>query len=165
MPANFEKRKYFQREYLLVSQYCAEQYQDKRVSFQQRVGPIQSELNDPSLTIPESMNAGNFRRRTDAVVLLPNEAIIIEGYIHVTLGKLSQLLVYLELFPHTPELGQFAKLPVRGILLGAQRDPILDKTAAKHGVEVVIFKPSWVEAFFTNADFRKTRDRQNANLG
>jgi hypothetical protein len=164
MPVPVQRQARRQREQLLVSQYVAENYPTGRVMFQQRVGPIPPTVNESGLTRGQKLALGSFRRVADAVIILPNKLLIIEGYVHVQLGKLSQLLTYIELLPMTPELGAFASLPVEAMLLGAQRDPIMDQMAAKFGIKMVIFQPQWVKDYLLTVDSRKARSRQHVEL-
>jgi hypothetical protein len=153
-----------QREQLLVSQWVAENYPNARAMFQQRVGPIPEWSGSPELTRSQKQILGSSRRVADAIVFLPGRIILIEGYVHANLGKLSQLLTYKELAPMTPELGEFASLPIAAMLLGAQRDPIMDQMAAKFGISVVIFQPQWMKDYMATLATRFSRDRQHVDL-
>jgi hypothetical protein len=153
-----------QTEALLCSQFVAENYPTARAYIQQYLGPLKDGKELAGLTVSEKLSIGTGRRRADAVLVLPLELICIESYIHVHLGKLSQLMTYLELIRSTPELAPYAKLPVKGILVGAQRDPILDQMAAKFGIEVVIFRPKWVVEYLASVAARHSRDRENVDL-
>lgn len=153
-----------QNERMLLSQYIAEQYPDARVLLQVYVGPINPDVDTSTLSRAEFYYLGNSRRRADAVVILPDKVVMIEAYIHVHLGKLSQLMTYMELFPRTPELSDYAKLPLQGVLLGAQRDPILDQMAARFNIPVVIYQPAWVQTYLASVDSRKSRERKNTQL-
>jgi hypothetical protein len=164
MPVPASTKARIQREALLVSQYVAETFAGARALFQVRVGPLPDRALNATLTIGEKIQLGNFRRSADAVVILPDKIVLIEGYIHVQLGKLSQLMTYLELLPLTPELKDFGPLPVSPMLLGAQRDPILDQMAAKFNIPVVIFQPAWVITYLAAESSRHARTRENVNL-
>ncbi len=163
MPVQVNKARK-QREQLLVSQWVAENYPDARSMFQQRVGPIPPWSGNEELTRGQKLALGSSRRVADAIVIQSGKIILIEGYVHANLGKLSQLLTYIELLPMTPELGELASLPISPKLLGAQRDPIMDQMAAKYGIDVVIFQPPWMKEYMATLASRFSRDRQHVDI-
>jgi hypothetical protein len=164
MPSPEPIKRRMQTERLLCSQYVAENYPTARTFIQQYLGPIAVPETTDVLTYRDKLAIGTGRRRADAVLVLPDKIIIIESYVHVQLGKLSQLLTYIELIKSTPELQFAAHLPIFGKLLGAQRDPILDQMAAKFGIEVIIFKPKWVNDYLATVAVRHSRTRRNVDL-
>lgn len=164
MPMPEGKKTRRQTEALLCSQYVAENYPTARTYIQQYLGPWNHGPNGEVLTEAEQRSIGTGRRRADAVLVLPDKIVLLECYIHVQLGKLSQLMTYMQLLPLTPELKEFAHLPVEGKLVGAQRDPVLDQMAAKFGVEVIIFQPKWAKEYLATVAARHSRERKNAVL-
>jgi hypothetical protein len=165
MPLPEATKRRRQTEALLCSQFVAENYPSGRIFIQQYLGPFSSAEDHALLSNSERRAMGTGRRRADAVIVLPDKIVVIESYVHVQLGKLSQLMTYLQLVPSTPELADFMHLPIEGILVGAQRDPILDQMAARFNIAVVIFRPSWVVDYLATVDPRKSRDRKNVDLG
>lgn len=165
MPRGNPGKERTQTEARLCAEYVAQNYPTSRVLLQQYVGPIHPVGEKPALSAEEERAIGTGRRRADAVIILPDELHLLECYIHVNLGKLSQLMTYTQLLPLTPELENYTHLPIKGFLVGAQRDPILDQMAARFNIEVKIFRPQWVVDYFANFPARKLRDRRNANLG
>ena len=165
MPQSAPIKKRIQNERLLCSQYVAENYPTGRIFTQQYLGPFNHDTELKDLTNSQKLAIGTGRRRADAVIVLPDKIVLIESYVHVALGKLSQLMTYIQLLPSTPELADFVHLPIEGILVGAQRDPILDQMAARFDISVVIFRPSWVVKYLATVYPRKSRDRKNVDLG
>ena len=161
-PNGFKMRR--QTEALLCSQFLAENYPTARTYIQQYVGPIKPAAELAGLSKSEKLALGTGRRRADAIAITPDRIVVIETYIHVHLGKLSQLMTYLELVSSTPELADYKTLPTEGLLVGAQRDPIMDQMAAKFGIEVIIFRPVWVVEYLKNVAARHSRDRTNVEL-
>jgi len=164
MPMPEGKKTRRQTEALLCSQYVAENYPHARTFIQQYLGPLNRTLDGSVLTESEQRSIGTGRRRADAVLVYLDKIILLECYIHVQLGKLSQLMTYQQLLPLTPELQEFAHLPVTAKLVGAQRDPILDQMAAKFGIEVVIFRPKWAVEYLATVAARHSRERNNVDL-
>jgi hypothetical protein len=162
MPEGKKTRR--QTEALLCSQFVAENYPTARTYIQQYLGPFAPIANADGRTREEALATNTGRRRADAVLIYDDKIILLECYIHVQLGKLSQLLTYLQLLPLTPEIAQFAHLPVTAKLVGAQRDPILDQMAAKFGIEVVIFRPKWAVDYLATVAARHSRERNNVDL-
>ena len=149
------------RELRLVAEFLASQYPNERVMTQVRLGPINPTMSRPELTNAERMVIGNFRRSADGVVLLRDWVLIVEGYMVPHLGKASQLLAYMRLFPTTPELKEFSGLPIRGLLVGPIEDPILSRTASDFFIGFQLFRPDWAVEYLKGFGGRFQRDRSS----
>lgn len=95
----------------------------------------------------EARLVGVFRRWADALVFLPDRIVLIEGKILPQPGVLSQLSLYEELIPKTPELQEHWPKPIEKVLVCAIEDPLISELARRGGVRVVIFHPRWINNY------------------
>jgi hypothetical protein len=72
-------------------------------------------------------------------------------------GKISQLELYLRLFPATPEFQYLKDRPLRGILVYAIDDPTVRAMASERGMTVDIFRPAWVDSYILTLQRRAGR--------
>ena len=90
---------------------------------------------------------GVFRRWADALVILPDRLLLIEGKILPQPGVISQLKLYAELIPKTPELAEHKHKPIEMVLVCAIEDPLISELARREGITVRIFHPAWVDEY------------------
>lgn len=134
---------YRQWEFEMLAEYVAALLPRARVVTNVRLGPVAVETRDPGLTAAERALLGApFRRWCDAIAVEPDRLLVLEAAMMPQPGDISLLELYLELVPHTPELEEWRELPRRGRLVWAVDDAYSRSVAVKHGLEVVIFKPS-----------------------
>jgi len=83
----------------------------------------------------------------DAVVLLPEEVVIIEALVRPEWWKILMLKVYGKLFPMTEEFREHWDKPIRLVLLTAIMNPFMQWIAREEGVEVRMYRPVWLETY------------------
>ena len=141
------KRDWQPREQRLVSEFVAQFYADYESRTHVHLGGTPPRFKG-KFTRPENGRLlGVFRRWADAIVIMPDRIVLIEGKILPQPGVLSQLSLYERLIPNTPELSQHALKPVEKVLVCAIEDPLITQLAREEGVRVVIFCPEWIEAY------------------
>jgi len=145
------------REEQLISEFCAQQFPDCPVRTRVRLGPINPSMDISGLSDNEIKLLGTWRRWADAVVIKPDQLIVIEASIRPLIGKISQLEYYLRLVGATPELAEFAGRPATGLLLFSMQDPVLEQLAREKGFSVRYFRPSWVDEYLATIFSREGR--------
>ena len=93
----------------------------------------------------------------DAVVLLPDEVHLVECKIRDDRGKIEQLLIYEYLFPRTPEFRAHKDKKIRKILLTPKDMGEMEEFLAKYGIEVVYYRPPWIEEYLGSLRRRERR--------
>ena len=88
-----------------------------------------------------------FGASADAVVVNKGEAIIVEAMVRHEPGSIEDLLKYKELLPYTTGYEWTKDKPIRLILLTPLELGWFENFCRKHGVEVVHYKPLWVEEY------------------
>lgn len=141
----------------LVSEFLAARYPDKRTMQRVRVGRIPSELPITGLSPAEVRMLGVWRRWVDALVFNDGEIILIEAAVRPDPGDVSQLDLYMKLFPMTPEFLNIPYTTVRGMLVYAIPDPVIETLAAERGYTVQIYHPPWVDDYFNELAARMKR--------
>ncbi len=81
-------------------------------------------------------------RYPDIVFKDGDEIFICEAKMKPQVGAISQLKLYMQLFPETPMFREWKDMPVRGLLLTALPDKQLTILAKNEGIEHIVFRPS-----------------------
>jgi hypothetical protein len=147
-----------QREIRLVNEFISTYFPDDPVQTQVRLGPIVPRNAGQFISEAEMRLAGEFRRRADAVVYRPMETVVIEGAIRPTPGDVSLIEFYAHLLPDTPEMVNRSQLPIRKLLVFALRDSVLIAFALRRGIDVQLFKPSWVDEYLLEVPKRHAQE-------
>jgi len=132
------------RETRLLSEWVAKKYPDDRVMFRVRLGrpPSWAAKSIAEGAPPEMYKI--YQRWADAIIIREKELILIEAKIRPIPGVVSEINLYYQLIPKTPEFAEFMNRPIRKIILLAMRDPEIIELAAMDDIEVVIYTPDWV---------------------
>jgi transglutaminase-like putative cysteine protease len=141
---NMARKEYTQKERQYVPEYVNKMYPNRvAVFYNMAVGPAPEQLK---LAHPETP-LESFRRWRfwiDAVVILRDRMVLIEGKIRKVAEGLGQLQLYRDLLPQTPELQPYARLPVECRLVVARPDPRVIELASKQQVIIDVYRPDWV---------------------
>ncbi|MBA7518434.1 hypothetical protein ES705_10504 [subsurface metagenome] len=142
-----DKRDWQPREQRLVSEFVARFYGDYESRTHVHLGSTPPRLKGKFITDEDARLVGVFRRWADAIVFMPDRLILIEGKILPQPGVLSQLKLYEELIPKTPELSEHRGKPIEKIIVCAIEDPLITELARREGVGVRIYRPSWINSY------------------
>ncbi len=153
-----------QRERRLLSEWLALTYPNDRVQQQVRLGAYKPSIPTTGLNAAELRRLGLWRRFADAVVFRKTELLLIEASIPAHPGYISQLLLYKRLIPMTPELADYAALPVKMIYLVTFEDPVVTAMARDNDIQVVVYAPTWVETYWAEREYRKSRPPKSGGL-
>jgi len=96
-----------------------------------------------------------FNRWADAIVIMPDRIVLIEGKILPQLGVISQLNAYARLLPKTPYLAEHKDKPIEKVLVCAIHDPMVAQLAREEGIRVVIYRPLWITAYLKHLYVRE----------
>lgn len=120
------------------------------VFFNQRIGSIPEKLQG-YLTAELSPNiAKPWNRYADAIVIDSGKLIIIEAKLPADVAAVAQLEFYQGLVRQTPELKQYAELPIELVLVTALPDPALVAFAESKKITVDLFQPEYAIAYLSN---------------
>jgi len=144
---SMKRVEYKQRERRYIPEYVSEKYPQRvAVFYNAAVGPAPEALYAMHPEIPLE----HFRRWRfwiDAVVIMHDRMVLLEGKIRKPAEGLGQLLLYKALLPQTPELSPYANLPVEMVLVTPRPDPRVIGVAASLGVKVDIWTKDWVQDY------------------
>ena len=149
MPGHKKKtsRNWQPREQRLVSEFVAEFYGDYESRTHVHLGSTPARFKGMYAKEENGRLLGVFRRWADALVFMPDRLVLIEGKILPQPGVLSQLKLYEELIPKTPELSEHRSKPIEKILICAIEDPLISELARREGVRVIIYRPKWIDTY------------------
>lgn len=141
----------------MVSEFLAQEYPGEEYRTHVRLGRIQPRVEGTFAGGAEERMLGVFRRWADALIILPDRLILLEAAIRPEPGDISKLELYERLLPNTPELEEYAHLPVEKVLLYAMPDALLLTLAREHGIIVKYFRPPWIEEYLQELYPRERR--------
>jgi len=151
------KRKYRPVAEYYITEFLALNYPPGTWRTNVPLGDVETELLT-ELTPAEKRFIGKpFRPICDAVVLLEDEVHLVEAKIRDERGKIEQLLIYEYLFPKTPEFKAHWHKHIRKILVTPKHQGNFEKFLQKYGIEVVYFRPPWIEEYLGTLDRRYRR--------
>jgi len=146
-PKKPNKRNWEPREQRLVSEFIAQFYGQYESRTHVHLGGTPPRFKGMYTREETGRLLGVFRRWADAVVVMPDRIVLIEGKILPQLGVLSQLKAYERMVPNTPEYAEHATKPVEKVLVCAIEDSLITQLAREEGIRVVIFRPEWIEDY------------------
>jgi len=116
----------------------------QKIFYQKALGDLHYRLASRSGLSPEWY--ARYAKRPDAVVITPEEVVVVEAETRRPVIGLSELLVYKELLPHTPDLKPYLiGRKTRLILVTPLPDEDVIVECRRHGIEFVIYFPEWLE--------------------
>jgi len=147
----------------MLGEYLGKYHPECRVVMRVRLGPLTAPTSDPTLTPEEQRFVGTpFRRWADAMCVEGRQLNVIEAALIPQPGDISLLETYLHMVDVTPELQDVKHFARQGILVWAVDDPYSRMIAVRHGLQVVIYKPSnfgeWIAAV-------RARERRTPRTG
>lgn len=142
----------------MLAEYLAGQRPNGRVMHRVRLGPPTMATAPDDLSDAERRMIGAaWRRWADALIIDADQLVVIEAKMVPDPRDVSQLELYVDMIDSTPELSEWRHLPRFGRLLWAFDDPFTRALAGRHGLQVVVYKPSHLEEFLTVIRERQRR--------
>jgi len=146
-----------QTELQYVSDFVQNFYPGRRAWTNLRIGAPHPSLVTPDMSPEEIRLIVGWKRRCDAVVLLDDRLVLIEGMIHADPYHVARLEHYATLLPHTPELAEYKNLPVDKVLVFPIEDPVITLMCRKFGVRAALYQPTWLEETLSTFPWRLQR--------
>ena len=141
------RKPYKQRERRYVPEYVAERFPDKKAAFfNVPIGPAPKILHAAH---PE-VSLAHFRRwrlYADAIVVMPDRLILIEGKLRKPKDGLGSLIQYRPLVKQTPELLPYINLPLECRLVCPRPDPRIITVAAANDIILDVYAPEWAMSY------------------
>ena len=131
----------------LLAEWLATRWSDRRTITRVRVGKVHPSLVQPDMSEAEIAAAGVWRRWVDAVIIDPPTIRLVEASIAPNPGKVSQLELYVRLWPLTPEYSEYRDWPVVGLLVSAVEDGMVRTLAVERGLMYEVYTPPWVHEY------------------
>ena len=141
----------------MLGEYIAREYPQATVFLRLRLGVIQPVGNHGDLDPAELRFLSALARYADAVVILPQEIVIVEAKMRSEPGAIAQLGLYARLAPMTPDLQPYLNRPIVKELVCSVPDPVVDLLARESEVRVKVYAPSWLPAWSAKRNRNKIR--------
>lgn len=135
-----------------VSLYIKEYYPDAEITLRCPLGPIPDELKNLYGPAKAARVYRPSRPEVDAVVITPDELVLIEAKIFKYREGLGALLVYKSLINSTPEFQPLLPRRISMHLLLPREIPWVMAAAPDLGIEIKTFSPEWVLRIWEERD-------------
>ena len=147
MPETIPRKPYVQRDRRYVVEYVSQEYPNDKYFFNLRMGPPPIAVAQAYPGLNVDRYARVWKKTCDAVVATKDEIVLIEGELRRPSEGLGELLVYRDLVATTPELQLYTGRKLRTVLLCPMIDPTLTLQLKERNIELVLFRPKWVEDY------------------
>lgn len=138
---------YVHRDTRYVSEFVSWAFPRDPLRVNVRLGPSPLELRMRYPDLDVDRWARVWAKTADALVITPSALVLIEGELRRPICALGELVVYRELLPQTESLQAYWRMPVRLVLLTPLPDPTLAPVLRRLEIEVVEYRPLWVEEY------------------
>lgn len=150
-------RSYTPWEIMMIGEWVAQTFPDVEWQTNVRLGALPPRNDLGRFTEDELRLLGVWRRRADAIILLPDRLVLVEAVLQSHPGKLSMLKLYEKLIPQTPELRPYWGFPIQKVLLYVIEDQVVNLLAAEENILAIQFVPTFFDEWFNKLARRKTR--------
>lgn len=153
-----------QRERRMVIEYLMKYFSEYEHETQVRLGVLPATIGGQKLTRAEQYALNTFRRYADAIVRMPDRLILIEASITPSPGYISQIELYRRLIPLTEDIGIWREKPLAAQYVVAYEDPVVSMMARENNIDVVIFRPEWVDEYLLGLTAARRRPAKSGGL-
>jgi len=157
-------QKYVQWEKRLIAEWVARTYPDQEVRFHVQIGPPPVGEEGKAITAARVRMLQVYCNWADAIVFLPDRLILIEAAIVATPTKLTQLELYQEMLPMTPDLAPWRHLPIEPILVYSIEHPTLLRLARQKGIRTIQYVPNWLNKWLAKRGATKAESKTITRL-
>lgn len=135
-----------------VSEYCLLKYPDDVIKLRVPLGTAPESIIKEMGLARTLRQFRPYRPEADALIIRKDSLVIIEGKIIKVLDGLSKLIVYRQLLKYTPELAEFADLPVTATVVTPKPPLWFLKVAQDFDISYDIYAPEWLAAYYDKQD-------------
>jgi hypothetical protein len=139
---------------MLLHEWVSAKYPLAQVFYELRLGPTQKHLVgvEVSPQLEAMLRVANWY--ADAIIVTPNEGLVVEAKVDPDSGAVGQALFYRTLIFSTPAMQPFLHLQFNPVVLFAEDDSAMTPWARSLGVRVEIYTPTWIQTYLVNRQFR-----------
>ena len=144
--------------YRFLTDYLQARHSDNEYHPYVRLGSIPEELQPGVLTEPELREIQAVRcMRADAVVIKPEKVTIIKARVVANPQDIRILPMHGQLFRHTRQFVDYWDLDIKLRYVCAVDNNTLREFAGLHNIELVHFRPEWVDSHLNTLRHRDRR--------
>lgn len=139
----------------LLEEWIAAKYPQAQTMLNLRLGPTQKHLVNVEVTpqLEAMLRVSNWY--ADAVILLPNELLVIEAKVDPLPEAVGQTLFYSRLIYRTPGLESVNPALIVPVVLFGEDDSEVSTFARQLGCRVEIYTPAWIADYLVQRQFRR----------
>lgn len=138
---------YVHRDTRYVAEFASWAYPNDPKLLNVRLGPAPLEMRQRYPDLDVDRWARVWDKTADLIVVTPGAMVLVEGELRRPIVAIGELLVYKELVPQTESISRYWQMPIRTVLLTPLGDPTLEVVLRRLGIEMVLYRPVWVEAY------------------
>ena len=135
------------REMRLVEDYCKEFYSGAKVLYRVRLGSAPLVVKSKFGKDRGERWFQPFKPWADAVIILPDQVILLEAKLRATTAALGQVLMYRDVFFDTPEFVQYKGRELITRVISPWWDEKIANLLHQYKIETEYYEPAWVEDY------------------
>ena len=136
-----------QRERRYIVEWAEARFPGARKQFNVPIGPVPEEVIK-ALGFTKGVRFFRpYRPKIDCLVFLPDKLIAAEAEILVPKAAIRDLILYKQLLPQSPELGEYKLKPMEFYLVMPESIGWVEEIARQNGIKIDIFKPAWIDEY------------------
>lgn len=151
-----------ERERRYITEYMMSKYPDGQFQLNVELGQIPQDYIDRYGLNKAAAIFRPTRPRVDAIAWLPNAYLLIEAKVRDIKIGIGDLLFYRLLIPKTPDLPFYDGQPVKCLLVVPWSIDWVKAAAEASDVEIVVFKPDWIDEYVKERQHYFTAEYQAA---
>jgi hypothetical protein len=163
---------YKKRERRYVAEWVSARYPKATVKLNVPLGPVPKALEE-EVGLYKAMKVFRpWRAKADAIVILPDRMLVVEGEIRDPRSALGDLLVYRDMIDSTPELEPYRHLRREFWLVVPWTTTWVKEYAEKNNIDIDIYCPDWIKdyveelgKYFTPEGREKREERKRRLAG
>lgn len=141
-------------ESLLLDEWLRARYPTAHFAGRLRLGPTAAVVAGVDLNPAQQAMLSSLNWYADAIVLAPNENLIVEAKVVAKPAAIGEILFYQRLLMATPDLTQYLGVRFQPVVLFAEDDRSVADFARSLGIRVEIYTPPWIVDYISSVQFR-----------
>lgn len=138
----------------LLKEWLDRRYPDATLAGRIRLGPTRRSAPGGNLTPEMEAMLSVENWYPDALILSPNELLIVEAKVNPKPAAIGEVLFYQRLLARTPDLSAYLQYHFQPVVLFGEDDPDVNAFARSLGVRVEVWIPPWLSGYLLRRAYR-----------
>jgi hypothetical protein len=136
-----------QRERRYIVEWAETRYPGAKKIFNAPIGPVPQQIIETFGFTKGIRFFRPYRHKIDCLVFLSDKLIAAEAEIWIPKSAIRDLILYKQLLPQSPDLGEWKNKPMEFWLVMPERIGWVEEIARQNGIFIDIFKPDWIAEY------------------